>query len=68
MVSMVHSTKHNAMRKNIDVSVDAVKAITIQAVIEGTVFKKKAEQILEDYAKPLMVLKKPKSARAKKEI
>jgi len=56
------------MRKNIDISDKAVKAITIQAVIEGTVFKLKAEQILEDYAKPLMVLKKPKRAVAKKEI
>lgn len=54
------------MRKNIDISEDAVKAITIQAVNEGTVFKLKAEQILEDYAKPFMVLKKPKSAVAKK--
>jgi hypothetical protein len=51
------------MRKNIDLSEDAVKAITIQAVTEGTVFKLKAEQILEDYAKPFIVLKK--SARAK---
>ena len=54
------------MRKNIDISEDAVKAIAIQAVNEGTVFKLKAEQILEDYAKPFMVLKKPKSAVAKK--
>ena len=53
------------MRKNIDISEDAVKAITIQAVNEGTVFKLKAEQILEDYAKPFIVLKKQKSARAK---
>ena len=53
------------MRKLIDLSEDVAKAITIQAVIEGTVFKLKAEQILEDYAKPFMVLKKPKSARAK---
>ena len=54
------------MRKNIDISDEAAKAITIQAVTEGTVFKLKAEQILEEYAKPFMVLKKPKSARAKK--
>lgn len=53
------------MRKNIDLSDEAVKAITIQAINENTVFKLKAEQILEDYAKPFMVLKKPKSARAK---
>lgn len=54
------------MRKLIDLSKDVVEAITIQAVTEGTVFKLKAEQILEDYAKPFMVLKKPKSAVAKK--
>ena len=54
------------MRKNIDISDDAVKAITIQAVNEGTVFKLKAEQILEDYAKPFIVLKKQQSAVAKK--
>lgn len=54
------------MRKLIDLSEDVAKAITIQAVTEGTVFKLKAEQILNDYAKPLMVLKKPRSAGAKK--
>lgn len=54
------------MRKNIDISKDAVKAITIQAVIEGTVFKLKAEQILEDYAKPFMVLKKPTIVKKRK--
>lgn len=42
------------MRKNIDISEDAVKEITIQAVTEGTVFKLKAEQILEDYAKHVL--------------
>ena len=54
------------MRKLIDLSEDVAKAITIQAINEGTVFKLKAEQILNDYAKPFMVLKKPKSAVAKK--
>jgi len=53
------------MRKNIDISDDAVKAITIQAVNEGTVFKLKAEQVLEDYAKPFIVLKKQKSVGKK---
>ena len=53
------------MRKNIDLSDDAVKAITIQAVTEGTVFKLKVEQILEDYAKPFIVFSKQKNARAK---
>lgn len=54
------------MRKNLDISEDAVKAITIQAVNEGTVFKLKAEQILEDYAKPFIVLKKQVSVGKKK--
>jgi len=53
------------MRKLIDLSEDVAKAITIQAINEGTVFKLKAEQILNDYAKPFMVLKKPKSAKVK---
>ncbi len=53
------------MRKNIDISEDAVEAIAIQAVKEKTVFKLKAEQILEDYAKPLIALEK-KRASAKK--
>ena len=57
--------KTNKMRKNIDLSNEAVKAITIQAINEDTVFKLKAEQILEDYAKPFMALKKPKRAVAK---
>lgn len=55
----------NDMRKNIDISEDAVKAITIQAVNENTVFKLKAEQILEDYAKPFIVLKKQQGAMEK---
>ena len=46
------------MRKNIDISTEAVKAITIQAIHEGTVFKLKAEQVLEDYAKNLTALPK----------
>lgn len=54
------------MKKLLDISEDVAKAITIQAINEGTVFKLKAEQILNDYAKPFMVLKKPKSAVAKK--
>lgn len=41
------------MRKNIDISEKAVEAITIQAVKEKTVFKLKAEKVLEDYAKSL---------------
>lgn len=54
------------MRKNIDISEEAVKAITIQAIHEKTVFKLKAEQVLEDYAKPFIVLKKQVSVGKKK--
>lgn len=54
------------MRKNIDISEEAVKAITIQAIHEGTVFKLKAEQVLEDYAKPFTNLKNLKSVGKKK--
>lgn len=54
------------MKKLLDISEDVAKAITIQAINEGTVFKLKAEQILNDYAKPFIVLKKQKSAVAKK--
>jgi hypothetical protein len=53
------------MRKNLDISDDAVEALTIQAVKEKTVFKLKAEQILEDAAKPFIVLKKQKSVGKK---
>jgi hypothetical protein len=48
------------MRKNLDISEEAVEALTIQAIKEKTVFKLKAEQILEDAAKPFIVLKKQK--------
>jgi len=54
------------MKKLIDLSEDVVKAITIQAVTEGTVFKLKAEQILNDYAKPFMVSDKQKKVNSKK--
>ena len=54
------------MKKNLDISEDAVEAISIQAIKEKTVFKLKAQQILEDYAKPFMNLKNSKSAVAKK--
>jgi len=53
------------MRKNLDISEDAVEALTIQAIKEKTVFKLKAEQILEDAAKPFIVLKKQKSVEKK---
>lgn len=54
------------MRKNIDISSEAVEALKIQAVKEKTVFKLYAEHILEDAAKPFMVLKKPQSVGKKK--
>ncbi len=53
-------------RKNLDISNDAIQAISIKASEEGTLFKPKAEQILEDYAKPFIALKKQQSAVAKK--
>jgi hypothetical protein len=53
-------------RKNIDLSQEVITAISIEAAKDGTFFKPKAEQILENYAKPFIVLKKQKEARAKK--
>ena len=53
------------MRQNLDISEEAVEALTIQAIKEKTVFKLKAEQILEDAAKPFIVLKKQKSVGKK---
>lgn len=41
------------MKKLLDIPNDAVKAITIQAIKEGTVFKHKAEEVLTRYAKRL---------------
>jgi len=54
------------MRKNLDISEDAIEALTIEAVKKKTVFKLYAEQILEDAAKPFIVLKKQKSVGKKK--
>lgn len=53
------------MRKNIDLTTDCIKAITIEAIEEGTVFKLHAEKILENYSKQI-ALKKQKGAREKK--
>ena len=53
------------MRKNLDLTTDCVKAITIEAVEEGTVFKLHAEKILENHAKNLIALKKQKERRQK---
>lgn len=39
------------MRKNIDISDDAVKALSIQAIENGTNFKNHVENILEEIAK-----------------
>lgn len=53
------------MKKNLDISEEVVEAISIQAIKEKTVFKLKAQQILEDYAKPFMNLKNSKSVGKK---
>lgn len=55
------------MIKNLNISEAAVKAITIEAVNEGTVFKLKAELILENYAKPL-IAKGKRVKKVKKEV
>ena len=39
------------MRKNIDISGEAVKALSIQAIENGTNFKNHVERILEETAK-----------------
>ena len=41
------------MKKLLDISEEAVEVITIKAIKEKTVFKLKAQKILEDYAKSL---------------
>jgi len=42
------------MRKNIDISKEAIKLLTLEAVKQDTCFKIFAEKILEDYAKKLV--------------
>ena len=56
------------MRKNLDISEEAVIALTIEAIkqIPKTVLKNLAQQILEDAAKPFIVLKKTKERGQKK--
>jgi hypothetical protein len=54
------------MRKLLDLSEDCVKTLSKRAIYENTDFKNLAQDILEREAKPFMVLKKPKSAVAKK--
>lgn len=51
------------MRKNLDISEDAIEAF--EAVKKKTVFKLYAQQILEEAAKPFIVLKKQKSVGKK---
>lgn len=46
------------IRKNLDLSAEAVKALTIQAIKENTVFKLYAQKILEDAAKPFIEAEK----------
>lgn len=50
----------NSVRKNIDLSADAVRSITVEAAKKGTNFKNLAEQVLEDYAVRLAIKDKPK--------
>lgn len=56
------------MRKNLDISEDAVREITILGaeMKPKMVFKLLAEKIIEDYAKPFIVLKKQVSVGKKK--
>lgn len=48
------------MRKNLDISREAVAIISAEAIKERTFFKQKAEKILEDYAKSVKPKKKGK--------
>lgn len=56
------------MRKNLDISNDAVRVLTILGAEKQPpmVFKHLAEKIIEDYAKPFIVLKKQVSVGKKK--
>ena len=53
------------MKKILDISDDTITAITIEGakMKPKMVFKLLAQKILEDYAKPFMAFKKPKSVR-----
>lgn len=48
------------VRKNIDLSAEAVRSISVEAAKKGTNFKNLSEQILEDYAVRLAKKDKPK--------
>ncbi len=50
------------MKKIIDLTDKAVEILTIQAIKEKTVFKHYVQDILEQKAKSLTALKKPKRA------
>ena len=54
--------------KRLELSAECIKYWAKKAIDEGKSFKPFVEAHLEDVAKPLIVLKKQKSARAKKEI
>jgi len=54
--------------KRLELSAECIKYWAKKAIDEGTNFKQLVEAHLEETAKPLIVLKKQKSARAKKEI
>ena len=54
------------MKKLLDLSDECVKSLSKRAIDENTDFKNLAQAILEREAKPFMVLKKPRSAMAKK--
>jgi len=49
------------MRKNIDLSKEAVKALALEAVKNDTVFKLYVESLLEAHAKKLIALEKIKT-------
>ena len=54
------------MRKNIDLSDEAVKALSIQAIENGTNFKNYVEAKLEELAKTKLPPKGAKEGRKKK--
>ncbi len=53
-------------KKLLTIKHGVIEALTTEAAKQKTLFKPFAEQILENYAKPFIVLKKQKEARAKK--
>jgi len=53
------------MRKNIDLSEEAVEVLTIQAIKKKTVFKLHVEDILENIAKPFIDSEKATKTKPK---